>query len=166
MPVHSSKESPSFFLSTSLLTPPIKLPKKGFARVSISILQFPICTPCPWHGLETVVSLPAAEWQRCYYITSGEWNDPCRAHVEFMPSTYFISSQTSSPSVYGTLQNIYTDGSGSPMTWEFIHEFQQLASQLLPPHILCVCVCVCVLVIYMNVGGDELGADPNHLYRQ
>lgn len=88
--------------------------------------------------------LPAPEWQRCYYITSGEM-----IHVEHMsslwwPSIYFISSQTSSSSsVYGTHYIIYTvtDGSGSPMTWEFITSFQQLASQLLPPHILCVCVC-------------------------
>lgn len=44
--------------------------------------------------------------------------------------------------VWYTLHNIYSDRwVGIPHDLGIHHEFQQLASQLLPPHILCVCVC-------------------------
>ena len=68
--------------------------------------------------------------------------------------------------VWYTLHNIYSDRwVGIPHDLGIHHEFPA-ASKPASSSSHSVCVCVCVLVIYMNVGDFELGADPNHLYRQ
>lgn len=147
MPVHSSKESPSFFLCTSLLTPPITLPKKVLPGcTSISILQFLYVHHV--HDMVRKLSSPCSRVTTFYYITSGE-SSTCRVYAIniFHRLTNIIVLR-----VWYITQYIHR-WVGIPHDLG-IHEFQQLANQLLPPHILC--VCVCVVGIYINVGGHEL----------
>lgn len=141
MPVRSSKESPGIFLCTSLLTPPITLPKSVLPRCRSVYYNFLYV-----HHVRDMVGKLTSPCRRAatlllYY---KRWNDPCQGLVDFMPSIYFTSSQTSS-SMYGTLHNIYMYGCvGIPHALG-IRKFQQLSNQLLPPHIL-VDLCVCVYV--------------------